>query len=232
MLRPGIKNPVIALLDFILPRICVACSGKLTPEEDVICTDCSIALKQLPDDKILWEYKRKFQQEGIISGLISLYSFEKDTAVQQLIHSAKYEKRFQNGYFLGKLLGQKIQNCLPDWQIDFIVPVPLHRLKKTERGYNQSYYISKGISKVTNIRVEEKLLKRIRYTESQTLLTMTERQHNVKNAFKVTSDKKIQGRNILIIDDVITSGSTISECAKVLLHSGAEKVYIGSAALA
>lgn len=119
-----------------------------------------------------------------------------------------------------------------DWQIDLILPVPLHSLKKAERGFNQSFYLAKGMSKALNIPVSQSILKRKRYTESQTQKNLVERTENMLEAFQIKNEKKVKGKNILLIDDVITTGATIRECGKILQASGAGNIYAASIALA
>ena len=113
-----------------------------------------------------------------------------------------------------------------------IIPVPLHTIKKAERGFNQSDYIAGGLNKATRIPCQFHALKRVRHTESQTNLNVVQRKENLKDAFKVVREDLVTGRNIALLDDVITSGSTMTECAKVLLDSHAAKVYTLSVALA
>lgn len=231
MLLPVIRSSVNAFLDFILPRVCPSCDRKLSTGEEVICKLCLDSMEEVSEENLREGFNHRFRRYAIISGLIALYMFETDSPIQDLIHSAKYHKRFQNAFFLGKLLGRKAQQKLSEWNIDLIIPVPLHSAKKAERGFNQSWYICKGISTITGIPTCEKGVKRIRYTQSQTQLSLNERKVNVKGAFKVKRQELIQNKNILIVDDVITSGSTISECAKALKLSGASNVYAASAAI-
>lgn len=231
MQMPGVRYSINAFFDFILPRICPCCQRKLSAHEEVICKICLDSIEEVSEEKLCEEYNERFHRDGIISGIVSSFIYEKESAIQDLIHSAKYHKRFQNAFFLGKLLGRKAQSKLTQWQVDLIIPVPLHSAKKAERGYNQSYYISKGISRVTGISVCEKAVKRVRNTQSQTHLNLIERKMNVKGAFKIKSADKIKNKNILIVDDVITSGSTISECAAALKNSGADNIYVASAAI-
>lgn len=178
------------------------------------------------------EFYRKFSSTKIISGFISLFIFEKDKALQSLIHSFKYNKRFLNAKFLGSLVGNKLGEQIKDWNINLIIPVPLHHLKKAERGYNQSEFIVKGLSRKLGIPFTTKAIKRIRYTESQTTFNQVEREKNISNAFKIKNKNKIIDKNILIVDDVITTGSTIKECGKALLGSGAKSIYACSVAIA
>ena len=113
-----------------------------------------------------------------------------------------------------------------------VIPIPLHHLKKAERGFNQSYYIAKGISSQTSIAVKSNIIKRMRFTQSQTTMTLKEREENVEGAFKVRKTENVKGKSVLLVDDVMTTGATINECGKVLLEAGANKVYAVSVALA
>ncbi|MFO7447845.1 MAG: ComF family protein [Ignavibacteriaceae bacterium] len=223
---------IISLFDFFLPRFCPACKDKLLPDEVSVCSSCFSKIRPAGDERLTLEYKRKFEGRNIISGFTSLYVFEKDKELQHIIHSIKYTHRFHNGIFLGKALGIYLADLFKQWNIDIIIPVPLHSVKKAERGYNQSYYISKGLNKVIKMPVEDSLIKRIKYTQSQTTMNITERAENIKNAFKVNRKKVVEGKNILLIDDVITTGATTSECGRVLLEAGAKKVYAASIAIA
>ena len=189
-------------------------------------------IKKIDKSRLEFEFNKKFLNQKIISGFTSFYLFEKDKELQHLIHSLKYTGKFLTGYFLGEVLGKNIKNELLSWNINLILPIPLHQLKKAERGYNQSLYISKGLSKEINIPVGSGIITRRKYTHSQTTMNLLERQKNIEEAFKVKNKKKITGKNILLIDDVITTGATISECGKVLLDSGAKRVYAASVAVA
>lgn len=219
-------------LDFFLPRICISCEEKLKENEQCICSNCLSSIPKTDKDLLLKEYNRKFKKENIITDFLSLYLFEKDKVLQSVIHDLKYNGNIQAGFFLGELAGKYFYNEILRWNPDYLIPVPLYYLKKAERGYNQSYYISKAISKIVNIPIKTSVLKRTRYTQSQTELSLEERKINVCGAFSVKKKNLIRNRAFLIVDDVITTGATISECGKVLLESGASKIYALSIALA
>jgi competence protein ComFC len=221
-----------AFFDFFIPRYCPSCKKKLQLEENCICDDCLSSIERADSSRLNSEYQRKFASTEIISGFTSLFVFEKDKALQLLIHSIKYNKRFLNAKYLGKLIGENLKEQIQNWSVDFILPVPLHSLRKADRGFNQSKYIAIGMGKELGINVKSNLLKRTRYTETQTNLTLKEREENISMAFQAKQKRLFEGKTFLLVDDVITTGATIKECGKLLLEVGAAKVYACSAAIA
>lgn len=229
MVEPKIFSEIY---DFFLPRICPSCDKKLGLNEKMVCEDCLRKLSSVKDERLELEFEKKFYSKKIISGFRTVYIFEKDTKIQSIIHSMKYENKFKIGLFLGNVLEKHIKSEIVSWQIDAVIPVPLHRLKRAERGYNQSFYIAEGLSKPTNIPLLKDVVKRKKFTESQTKLNLSEREKNVKDAFSVRKTDKIKNKNVLLIDDVITTGATINECGSALLKGGAKSVYAASVAIA
>jgi len=227
-----LRNFIVQFTDFFLPAYCTGCNKKIEADENIICAECFNGITKAEQERINSEYYRKFRQTVIIKDFFSLYIFEKDKTLQQVIHSLKYNKKFLVGILLGEKLAEGITDKVKSWDIDLIIPVPLHHLKKAERGYNQSEFIVKGLSKELKISFTTKAIKRVRYTESQTTFNMEEREANISNAFTLRSKKKITGKNILLVDDVITTGSTIKECGKALREGGANSVYACSVAIA
>lgn len=133
--------------------------------------------------------------------------------------------KYHNARYLGKSLAALIQ--LPEeWQIDVILPVPLHSKRERQRGYNQSLILARHLGERYGLTVRTNLIKRIRNTPSQALSTPKERFTNLRDAFRASS--KCKGLNILLVDDVITTGSTSSECSKALKEAGANKVYLAA----
>ena len=231
MITP-IKNSFNYLFDFILPRFCIHCDKKLFNSEQFICASCHQEIKIPGDALIQSEYSRKFAEKKLVTDFMSTYIFEKDGVLQSMIHSLKYDNNFRIGEYLGKLTAIELDSILTAWNADLIIPVPLHSLKKAERGYNQSYYIAKGISAVTNIDVKYNTIKRIRFTKSQTTMNLKEREENISGAFLCGDKKAVEGKKIILVDDVITTGSTINEAASALIKAGAAKVYATSVAIA
>jgi ComF family protein len=218
------------IFDFFLPRICPGCNKKLSIGEELVCDDCLSSILVADNDRLQAEYDRNFGSTQVIKEFYAKYVFETDKTLQQIIHALKYNQRFKLGIYLGKIIAEGLKP--KNWQIDVIVPVPIHHLKKAERGFNQSDYIAKGLSKELNIPYSTKLIKRVRHTESQTKLNMNERALNVADAFKIKNSKGIQGKNILIVDDVCTTGATLLECGIALHKAGANSVYASSIAIA
>ncbi|HEX9614491.1 MAG TPA: phosphoribosyltransferase family protein, partial [Bacteroidota bacterium] len=177
------------------------------------------------------ETRSKLTAEGIVTDLASLYVFEKEGAFQALAHALKYDG-FQSA---GRMIGGALGEHMLDWRCkaDALIPVPLHRAKLRERGFNQAERIARGISDVTGWPVVD-ILKRKRYTQTQTKLNSEDRRMNMEDAFEIPGGKRslIEGKACVIVDDVITTGATILSCAKAIIASKALSVTACSAALA
>jgi len=221
-----------SFLDFILPRFCYNCGDKLSPAEQLFCSNCTPQISKASPERIKREFDRKFETDGIISGFQSLFVFEEEGAIQKIIHEMKYQNGFLLGKTLGRIAAEELNAKVRLWNADLIIPVPIHSLRKAERGYNQSLFIAKGISSVLKIPVKPNLVKRSTYTSTQTALNLTERKENVKDAFVVKHSDIFIGKRIILVDDVITTGATITECGKVLMDNGADNVFAMSAAIA
>jgi ComF family protein len=176
----------------------------------------------------------KFKSEGVVRNFLSCYLFEKKGKMQEIVQLLKYGGIRSLGVRLGEEIGARIQENSEFLASDYLIPVPLHTLKRRERGYNQSEYLCRGISERTGIPVHTSLILRIRNTESQTHLNIEQRQENVGGAFAINPKQRmsVQGKSFIIVDDVITTGSTINACARVLRMAGAREVFVASAALA
>jgi ComF family protein len=135
------------------------------------------------------------------------------------------------GKYIGSLINDYLAEEIYKWRADFIIPVPLHRLKKAQRGYNQSEFIAKEISKLLDVKLKTNLIKRVKYTETQTSMNLIERRENMKDAFVQKNNADIKNRRIIILDDVTTTGATIEACGKILKEKGAAEIFALSAAL-
>ncbi|MFI5145286.1 MAG: ComF family protein [Ignavibacteria bacterium] len=219
------------VLDFILPPVCLHCESLLPDGRKYLCEKCTESIARI-DNKSNPDLQRINSNDNV-SNSYSLFLFVEGTAIQSLIHHLKYGQMRKIGREYGKKLAEEVLKR-ENLNADFIVPVPLHISKKRERGYNQSDFICEGIGDVLNVPLLNKGLKRMKFTKTQTKLTREERQENVRGAFAVRKKyiQTIKDKNIILVDDVITTGSTILECSKVLKNAGCGDVYVCSLALA
>lgn len=151
-----------------------------------------------------------------LKAVTACFFFSKDGKVQQLIHALKYRGNSEAGVFLGQELGKSIKEAPLFQGIDFLIPVPLHPKREKARGYNQSLMIAQGISEVTGIAIGSDLLARSVNTSTQTHKSKEERWKNVKDIFEVRHPERLQGKYVLLIDDVLTTGATLEACALTL----------------
>ena len=234
-LDSSFKSLLRPFLEFVYPPTCFVCEALMERGESRVCPDCWSTIRRVGDtDSLYLEMQKRLVQSESISGLVSLYHFEKEGTLQSIIHQLKYDGMTALGLELGRKLGERLLVERVGLSIDAIVPVPLHSTKLRERGYNQTEYIARGIRDATEIPVCISLLKRHKYTNSQTKLTASERKENVGDAFALNKRvmQKIDHKSFLVVDDVITTGSTIEACAGVLVANGAKCVIAGSVALA
>ena len=157
--------------------------------------------------------------------------------LRELIHLLKYEQVRPAAGVLGRMLGEAIAALLPllGEAAPLVVPVPLHAAKLRQRGFNQSELIARAALKspaLTSVcgQPPALLLERTRPTESQTGLTRHQRRENVHGAFRVLNAEIVAGRSVLLVDDVFTTGTTVSECARVLRNAGADRVWVATVA--
>jgi ComF family protein len=230
-----VKQFFQALLDIILPplchvchdfipdagtlHICPACRGRLPLVSSPLCPICGIPFIGTGSDHRCGSClthpphfdtaRSRFLYEG---------------PVRDLIHSFKYNKRVHLRYPLALLTLQGVSGLLPDHDPQLIVPVPLHRSRLRQRGFNQAVLLGRVLSSRLSLPMLPDALVRTRPTEPQITLSAAERRDNVKGAFTVTRPDRIAGKRILLLDDVMTTGSTMDECAKELKKAGAEAV--------
>src|SRR6266508_2999512 len=146
--------------------------------------------------------------------------------LRQVVQKFKYGRKVSLGKPLGRLMARGCREFLGERQIDLIIPVPLHNKRLRWRGFNQSVLLARQIAGAYNIPMDPFVLRRDKATSPQTQLTEEERRRNVRAAFSLNPDRSIEGKSILLIDDVYTSGATVNECSRTLKKHGAEEVYV------
>jgi ComF family protein len=217
--------------NLIFPKLCCACNNSLLKKESVICTTCLVTLpktnfhkdQENPVNKIFWGRVQ-------IKMATSFYLFSKKGKVQNLLHHLKYKGVKEVGSVVGKLMGYDLNESKQFKEVDFIVPVPLHKNKLKKRGYNQSECIAQGISAAMKIPINTLTLFRKEDSQTQTKKSRYKRWENVGEIFGI-SNKDLDGKNVLLVDDVVTTGATLEACAQVLIKQKCT-VYIVTIAYA
>ena len=215
-----------AILEVLFSSCCAACGRKLMQGEQVVCSSCiaSIARTEhaiLPDNGIdmLFEERIQSQHKKIRyehGAAFAYYNRDRGKILRQLIEQGKFggHPNPQIFFELGRIAGKEyIDTDLFD-EVDYLVPVPLHPRRLRERGFNQAEYICKGLSEVLRIPMDTEHLVRVRNNPHQSRSQFDNREKNVKDLFLVRFPEEWKNKHILLVDDVITSGSTMFECMK------------------
>lgn len=220
------------LLNLFYPRLCAGCGENLVDGEDHICTRCLWGLHRTG-----FHNERDNAVEKLFWGKVdirygaSLAYYHKESRLQQMIFKLKYHGEKEVGLVLGAELGLDLRQS-PFAEIDAVIPVPLHPRRLKQRGYNQSEWIARGVSQTMRKPVDNKSLRRAVATQTQTKKNRFERFQNVSNIFQVTSPGDIEGRHVLLVDDVITTGSTLEACAAALKEVPGTTVSVASLGVA
>ncbi len=194
-----------AILDFLFPPRCEVCKS-LGP--DVFCPICKSKISYLKPSAFVHS--------------VGIY----EDPLSKAIIKFKYKKKTAMSRPLGELMAKYIKNFVDTSRLDFFTPVPLHHKRYHERGFNQSDLLCQELSRHFGIPTLSGLLHRVRETKPQFDLHPKERFKNVMGAFAVSGDRYIKGKKLMLVDDIYTTGSTVSECTRVLKESGAEQVHI------
>ncbi len=220
-------------ISLIFPRICAACGNSLWKHETGLCHFCEYHLPKTnyhldaenPVSRLFWG------RVNIETGAAFLY-FNKGSKVQQLVHQLKYKGRKDIGIYLGEQYGQTLKYAPLFNSADAIVPVPLHKKKFMQRGYNQSEQFAIGLSGSMNIPVNNHLLMRTKSNETQTRKSRFNRYENVKDIFALNYPEKWHGKHLILVDDVITTGATLEACIHTLSSIPGAKISIACIATA
>ena len=202
----------------VWPRRCGVCGGFLDTEERYVCAEC---LKDMPLT-YFWSWRGNPAEQILwartyLEGVVSLFYYSRDNDYKELLHAVKYSGNLATGRWLGRILGEKMREAaypLPD----VIVPVPLHWRRQWKRGYNQAEVIARGISEglAGDVPVLTDILRRVRYSTSQTRMSVGSKWENVSGSFvlidNITAAERLSGRHVLLVDDVLTTGATVEAC--------------------
>ncbi len=222
---------ISSVLDIIFPNYCLVCDEILQNQENFVCWACISDLEFA---------QNHFYTQNELSDLVvsqfpihkvaSFMIFRPGGVLQKMLYQLKYQKNKEIGHWLGQQMGDHLSDWLAE--IDVLIPVPIHTTRRKKRGYNQSEIIAEGIVECTRLALDSQSLTKIRHNESQTNKTKLERIENVKGAYALSPTHDLDGKNILLLDDVITTGSTTLACVEELYSkskpSSVSLLYVAS----
>ena len=233
-LKLGILRLCSYIIDFIFPRLCIACSSTLVRGEEHICTLCLFRLPYTNhfghNDNVA---STRMAELGTPIPAASLLNYKSAEVVHKIIHDFKYKDNKEIALMMGRIMGKSAQSWPEYADIDFLIPVPIHKTKANKRGYNQSEWLCRGISAVWGTPIATNALIKRKSTDSQITKSRLERKEILsQNVFALTDTKFLENKNLLLIDDVFTTGSTTAACASLLINIPGTRVMVFTLAIA
>ncbi len=208
------------IANIIYPPKCIFCKKPLG--NDIALHICSACYAKLPFSGEMLLPVLEHETDSQCDGVVSVFQYAgmvKDSLIRfKFYNKPSYYRTF------ARLLAYKLKKIMDVKQVDMVISIPLHRQKEFARGYNQAYLLSRALAWELQLPEGSSLLKRQKYTNSQSLLNRQNRQENIKGAFLVHMPEKVEGKSILLVDDILTTGSTLEECGRMLKQAGATKV--------
>lgn len=210
------------VVDFILPPRCVNCGSAGA----ILCADC-LRLVSFIEEPICEVCGEPLRTKGLCvrcqEKALSVYKIRAAVYFRDPIPNIIHQFKYHNVFALADILSDLMYQQWFKWfaKIDMIIPIPLHKKRLQERGYNQSTLLARPLARKVKVDFNESVLKRVNYTQPQAQLNALEREENVRNAFEVTHKKMVLDKHILLVDDVCTTGATLNAAAQTLLSCGA-----------
>lgn len=210
------------LLDLLAPRLCVVCGRRLSLTEQVVCAGCNLHLPRTYFHRNGHDNEMARLFWGIIpvERAAALFYYQGGSGTANILYELKYHNQPEIGVEMGRTMASEFGEAGFFDGIDLIVPIPLARSRQRHRGYNQSRCLAEGISQATGLPVYDGVVCRKRFEKSQTQMGRWERQENVAHVFELKDASAVSGKHVLLVDDVVTTGATITACARELLKSG------------
>lgn len=222
-----------SLMHLFFPHVCRGCYQELQQKDHFLCTGCLSVLPYSGFEKIQGNPVEKIFFGRIhIEAAASFLFFTPASVVQHLIHQVKYRNQQQLAVYLGRAMGQQLAESERFGEVDLVVPLPLFRNREAERGYNQAGLLARGVAGAMGLPVEENALTRVRASATQTRKNRAERWENVEGLFQITGKPALDGKNILLVDDVVTTGATLEACATAIRGTPGARVWISTLAYA
>lgn len=215
---PPFRQLFDGFVHLLYPELCAACQSEVPFQDHCFCLRCQA--KVAPSDMYRVQenefVERFWGRLPLLSGA-SAYYFVRDSPIRRAVHLLKYKNQPQIGRALGRAFGQKLRETAHYQSVECIVPVPLHPKKERLRGYNQSAVFAQGLAGAMGVPVFDKALARISFTETQTRKKRMDRFENVGDVFVVVKPALLQGKHVLLADDVLTTGATLEMCGLAIL---------------
>ena len=219
--------------ELLYPKLCGGCGNHLYENEEVVCVYCRASLplsgecdfENNASEKLFWG-------KVPITAAASFLFFQKKSSTQHLLHQLKYQQKENIGEWLGEQFAYSLQSKGRFATVEIIIPIPLHPSRIKFRGYNQCDAIARGMASVLQIPIVNGVLTRSVATQSQTKKNRFQRFENMESVFSVSQASAIKGKNILLLDDVLTTGATLISAAQVLQQAGSNKLFVGAVAKA
>ncbi len=227
------KKLIHEVLDLLFPRMCVMCGRRLHSQEKTLCMTC---FRDLPRTEYHLEPEnplvKLFYGRIPIERASSFFYYRKGNNACNILYHLKYYGHPWVGSEMGRCLASEILSSSFFEGIDFIVPIPLTSIKMRIRGYNQSEWLASGISQITHIPVAYNAIRRVKNSDTQTHKGVEARLQNVSEAFEFVSGTNFNGKHILFVDDVVTTGATICACAEPIIKEANLKISVLTLAFA
>ena len=224
------KSQLGDFVSLLYPRVCIHCHKGLTNTEEHLCLSCELSLPKYQQGTNKAQLLKKFAFQPKVTGAYAYLDYIKDGIVQKLIQGLKYQGKQNLGIWLGRQLGRQIKKSIKE-PIDLILPIPLHPKRLRTRRYNQSDRIAEGVSEVLGVPVGLNLAIRNKETDTQTKKAKISRWENIQSVFTIVDFKEVETKNILVVDDVITTGATLGTfCDEIAKHDPASLI-IGALAV-
>jgi ComF family protein len=216
-----------SLLHLFFPNRCCGCGSNQLSENVLFCIYCQASMPLTRFEYFpLNDIEKIFWGRAEISAASAHLYFTAGSAIQHSLHLLKYKGRKEIGIYFGRQMGIAIKECLRFNHCEMIIPLPLHAAREKKRGYNQAGMIAEGISQILCIPVVHDAIQRVKKTETQTHKSRIQRWKNMQSTFEIQNTQKISGKQILLVDDVVTTGASLEACARVLLTVPAVGVSI------
>ena len=219
-----------SLFDFFVPRTCLVCGRRLSEgETGYLCTACLMDFPFVRPPYVAGSRtERRFWGILPMGRAATFFCYQSHTASTRIILALKYARQPHIGDHFGFLMGQQLTKTDFFDGVDCIVPVPLTRWRQFRRGYNQSEHIAKGLARASGLPVRTDLVRRKKNRRSQTRVGPHMRASNVEGIFCITHPERVAGLHILLVDDVLTTGATLTSCGRTLAAAGVAKISIAT----